>query len=102
MEASAKSTVCVIGAGGFLASWLVKLLLSGGRYAIRGTARDPVLIILGCNLILLPSNDFSFLDVEHNITYNTEKLQKLRSNCRPIEETIRESVQYYQALGILN
>ncbi|WVZ94796.1 hypothetical protein U9M48_040646 [Paspalum notatum var. saurae] len=42
MEAAAdRGTVCVTGAGGFLASWLVKLLLSTGRYAIRGTVRDP-------------------------------------------------------------
>uniref|UniRef100_A0A0A9R6Q2 Uncharacterized protein n=1 Tax=Arundo donax TaxID=35708 RepID=A0A0A9R6Q2_ARUDO len=43
MEAApaARSTVCVTGAGSFLASWLVKLLLSSGRYAVRGTARDP-------------------------------------------------------------
>lgn len=40
MEAE-RGTVCVTGAGGFLASWLVKLLLSTGRYAVRGTARDP-------------------------------------------------------------
>jgi nucleoside-diphosphate-sugar epimerase len=32
-------TVCVTGAGGFVASWLVKLLLSTGRYAVRGTVR---------------------------------------------------------------
>ncbi|WVZ94780.1 hypothetical protein U9M48_040638 [Paspalum notatum var. saurae] len=36
-----RATVCVTGAGGFLASWLVKLLLSTGRYAVRGTVRDP-------------------------------------------------------------
>ncbi|KAF8662443.1 hypothetical protein HU200_056029 [Digitaria exilis] len=47
MEAAAaaaaeeRSTVCVTGAGGFLASWLVKLLLSTGRYNVRGTVRDP-------------------------------------------------------------
>ncbi|CAL5003682.1 unnamed protein product [Urochloa decumbens] len=41
MEAPAGSTVCVTGAGGFVASWLVNLLLSGGRYAVRGTVRDP-------------------------------------------------------------
>ncbi|CAO2168236.1 unnamed protein product [Urochloa humidicola] len=45
MEAAApaaeeRSTVCVTGAGGFLASWLVKLLLSTLRYAVRGTVRD--------------------------------------------------------------
>ncbi|MQL98225.1 hypothetical protein Taro_030935 [Colocasia esculenta] len=32
--------VCVTGAGGFVASWLVKLLLSEG-YTVRGTVRDP-------------------------------------------------------------
>lgn len=40
MEAARKS-VCVTGAGGFIASWLVKLLLSRGHYAVRGTVRDP-------------------------------------------------------------
>jgi uncharacterized protein YbjT (DUF2867 family) len=40
MEAAGKS-VCVTGAGGFIASWLVKLLLSRGQYAVRGTVRDP-------------------------------------------------------------
>ena len=39
--AEERSTVCVTGAGGFVASWLVKLLLSTGRYAVRGTVRDP-------------------------------------------------------------
>ncbi|CAN6163429.1 unnamed protein product [Urochloa humidicola] len=34
-------TVCVTGAGGFIASWLVKLLLSRGDYVVHGTVRDP-------------------------------------------------------------
>ncbi|TVU43060.1 hypothetical protein EJB05_09496, partial [Eragrostis curvula] len=46
MEAARRSTVCATGAGGFLASWLVKLLLSTGRYAVRGTARDPGMFLL--------------------------------------------------------
>jgi nucleoside-diphosphate-sugar epimerase len=33
-------TVCVTGAGGFIASWLVKLLLEQG-YNVRGTVREP-------------------------------------------------------------
>ena len=32
--------VCVTGGGGFIASWLVKLLLSRG-YAVHATVRDP-------------------------------------------------------------
>ncbi|KAL0906319.1 hypothetical protein M5K25_024803 [Dendrobium thyrsiflorum] len=32
--------VCVTGAGGFIGSWLVKLLLSEG-YEVHGTVRDP-------------------------------------------------------------
>ncbi|XP_058220494.1 cinnamoyl-CoA reductase 1-like [Rhododendron vialii] len=35
-----KRTVCVTGAGGYVASWLVKLLLSNG-YSVHGTVRDP-------------------------------------------------------------
>nr|XP_018682240.1 PREDICTED: cinnamoyl-CoA reductase 1 isoform X2 [Musa acuminata subsp. malaccensis] len=33
-------TVCVTGAGGFIASWLVKLLLEKG-YTVKGTVRNP-------------------------------------------------------------
>ncbi|XP_027907444.1 cinnamoyl-CoA reductase 1-like isoform X1 [Vigna unguiculata] len=36
----AAKTVCVTGAGGFVASWLVKLLLSKG-YNVHGTVRQP-------------------------------------------------------------
>lgn len=32
--------VCVTGAGGYVGSWLVKILLSKG-YIVHGTARDP-------------------------------------------------------------
>uniref|UniRef100_A0A0E0LDM5 NAD-dependent epimerase/dehydratase domain-containing protein n=1 Tax=Oryza punctata TaxID=4537 RepID=A0A0E0LDM5_ORYPU len=39
--ATARQTVCVTGAGGFIASSHVKLLLSRGNYAVRGTVRDP-------------------------------------------------------------
>ncbi|OWM85991.1 hypothetical protein CDL15_Pgr012241 [Punica granatum] len=35
-----KKKVCVTGAGGFLASWIVKLFLSKG-YLVHGTMRDP-------------------------------------------------------------
>ncbi|KAM3192626.1 hypothetical protein ACQJBY_069688 [Aegilops geniculata] len=35
------AAVCVTGAGGFIASWLVRRLLSGGDYAVHGTVRDP-------------------------------------------------------------
>ncbi|PKI35764.1 cinnamoyl-CoA reductase 2-like [Punica granatum] len=35
-----KKRVCVTGAGGFVASWIVKLLLSKG-YVVHGTVRDP-------------------------------------------------------------
>uniref|UniRef100_A0ACD6A8E0 Uncharacterized protein n=1 Tax=Avena sativa TaxID=4498 RepID=A0ACD6A8E0_AVESA len=41
MDAAATKSVCVTGAGGFIASWLVKLLLSKGHYAVRGTVRNP-------------------------------------------------------------
>ena len=33
-------TVCVTGAGGYIGSWIVKLLLDKG-YAVRGTVRNP-------------------------------------------------------------
>ena len=42
-------TVCVTGASGFIASWLVKLLLERG-YTVRGTVRNP-----GTRVLLLGS-----------------------------------------------
>uniref|UniRef100_A0A0C9S476 cinnamoyl-CoA reductase n=1 Tax=Wollemia nobilis TaxID=56998 RepID=A0A0C9S476_9CONI len=39
-EAGLGQTVCVTGAGGFIASWLVKLLLERG-YTVKGTLRNP-------------------------------------------------------------
>ncbi|CAN6201084.1 unnamed protein product [Urochloa humidicola] len=35
------ATVCVTGAGGFIASWLVQRLLSTGRYVVHGAVRNP-------------------------------------------------------------
>ncbi|XP_052176744.1 cinnamoyl-CoA reductase 1-like [Diospyros lotus] len=40
MPSASGQTVCVTGAGGFIASWLVKLLLEKG-YTVRGTVRNP-------------------------------------------------------------
>ncbi|XP_037434974.1 cinnamoyl-CoA reductase 2-like [Triticum dicoccoides] len=39
MDGAKGETVCVTGAAGYIASWLVKLLLSRG-YTVRGTVRD--------------------------------------------------------------
>ena len=38
--AGTKETVCVTGATGFIATWLVKKLLEGG-YTVKATVRDP-------------------------------------------------------------
>ncbi|XP_017258650.1 cinnamoyl-CoA reductase 1 [Daucus carota subsp. sativus] len=40
MPSVAGQTVCVTGAGGFIASWMVKLLLEKG-YSVKGTVRNP-------------------------------------------------------------
>ncbi|KAH7547474.1 hypothetical protein FEM48_Zijuj01G0313900 [Ziziphus jujuba var. spinosa] len=40
MASVSGTTVCVTGAGGFIASWIVKLLLERG-YTVRGTVRNP-------------------------------------------------------------
>jgi GDP-D-mannose dehydratase len=45
MEGTERRRVCVTGAGGFAASWLVKLLLSEG-YVVHGTVRDPCQFLL--------------------------------------------------------
>lgn len=37
---SEEKVVCVTGASGFIASWIVKLLLQRG-YTVRATVRDP-------------------------------------------------------------
>jgi hypothetical protein len=40
--------------------------------------------------------------MDDNSIYSSEKLQKLGWTFRPIEETLRESVESYKAFGILN
>jgi cinnamoyl-CoA reductase len=45
LVSGAGQTVCVTGAGGFIASWLVKLLLEKG-YIVRGTLRNPGICML--------------------------------------------------------
>ncbi|TVU10321.1 hypothetical protein EJB05_43844, partial [Eragrostis curvula] len=52
-----RSSVCVTGAGGFIASWLVKLLLSRDSYAVRGTVRDP-------GMLLTPTSDIRLFIVQ--------------------------------------
>ena len=39
-----KGKVCVTGAGGYVASWVVKLLLSKG-YIVHGTVREPSILL---------------------------------------------------------
>lgn len=46
-----KGKVCVTGASGFLASWLVKRLLLEG-YEVIGTVRDPGFPIHLCFLVI--------------------------------------------------
>lgn len=43
-EMNNQRVVCVTGAGGFVASWLIKLLLSKG-YVVHGTVRNPGAIL---------------------------------------------------------
>ena len=47
MAGVAGETVCVTGAGGYIASWLVKLLLARG-YTVHGTVRDLGKCLLAC------------------------------------------------------
>ena len=49
-EAKKKKVVCVTGAGGFVASWIVKLLLQRG-YNVRGTLRDPGTFVVNHALV---------------------------------------------------
>jgi hypothetical protein len=53
-------------------------------------------------LILVAVDGCSFVEVEDNFTLSSEKLQKLGLTFRPIEETLRNSVESYRAFGILN
>jgi nucleoside-diphosphate-sugar epimerase len=45
MVTSNKGKVCVTGASGFIASWLIKQLLESG-YHVVGTVRDPGILLL--------------------------------------------------------
>lgn len=47
-----RGKVCVTGASGFIASWLVKRLLDSG-YHVRGTVRDPGALAFFVTLIFI-------------------------------------------------
>ncbi|OMO79579.1 NAD-dependent epimerase/dehydratase [Corchorus olitorius] len=47
MSSAAEKVVCMTGASGYIASWLVKLLLQRG-YTVKATVRDPKLMDEGC------------------------------------------------------
>lgn len=51
-------TVCVTGAGGFIASWLVQILLSRGCYVVHGTVRNPSKLLISSDLIRSPPDRF--------------------------------------------
>ncbi|KAK9129125.1 hypothetical protein Sjap_009612 [Stephania japonica] len=89
-KASFKSTVCVTGASGYLASWLVKRLLLSG-YQVIGTVRDPgslsflELIIFTCQLNYTKSLliDLFFLSyvlwpIFRSMTDETDNHEKLK------------------------
>jgi hypothetical protein len=44
----------------------------------------------------------SFTEVEDNMIFSPEKLQKLGWTFRPLEKTLRDSVESYRASGVLN
>ncbi|KAE9453562.1 hypothetical protein C3L33_14530, partial [Rhododendron williamsianum] len=55
MPSVSGQTVCVTGAGGFIASWMVKLLLQKG-YTVRGTVRNPGKIVFPQTCFYDPKN----------------------------------------------
>ena len=57
-EGRKAKTVCVTGAVGFVASWLVRRLLSTGDYTVHGTVCDP-------GKILDAASDFSLVSINH-------------------------------------
>jgi len=44
----------------------------------------------------------NFVEAQENSVFSFEKLQKLGWTFRPIEETLRDSVESYKAFGLLN
>ncbi|KAM0918968.1 hypothetical protein ACQ4PT_008406 [Festuca glaucescens] len=75
-EGRKAKTVCVTGAGGFVASWLVKRLLSTGDYTVHGTVRDPsdpknghltALDVAGERLRLFKADVLDYASVAHAV-----------------------------------
>lgn len=50
-EKEEKERVCITGAGGYIASWVVKLLLSKG-FIVHGTVREPCDLLLSLPLLI--------------------------------------------------
>ncbi|GJM98405.1 hypothetical protein PR202_ga15416 [Eleusine coracana subsp. coracana] len=129
--------VCVTGAGGFIASWLVKLLLSRG-YAVHATVRNPggpetinnkfwplvdVRDVVDamflayqkaessgryiCALDQMDIKDLVVLmksmmaDVDYKVETTSGKLKSLGWKPRKLEETLADSIEYFEKAGLL-
>lgn len=55
----AMKTVCVTGASGYVASWLVKFLLHRG-YTVKASVRDPGLLLPLSNYLLFIISQFNY------------------------------------------
>nr|XP_034601195.1 uncharacterized protein LOC117861761 [Setaria viridis] len=68
-------TVCVIGARGFITSWLVKLVLEKG-YTVRGTVRNPCLWSTNWD-VLGPRTTKELLDIAANFASGEEVVRAI-------------------------
>ncbi|GFY86330.1 NAD(P)-binding Rossmann-fold superfamily protein [Actinidia rufa] len=74
---AAKGKVCVTGAGGYVASWLVKILLSNG-YTVHGTVRDPHSLLVYSSSVFFP---MSLQDIMRKNAH-LKKLDKASENLK--------------------
>ncbi|KAK6232413.1 hypothetical protein SCA6_002486, partial [Theobroma cacao] len=88
-------TVCVTGAGGFIASWIIKLLLEKG-YTVKGTVRNPGEMVVGPRKTLFmneistgldSSTTFQIVEYVHNFVHLMEGTVLMVLDLQPAPET---------------
>lgn len=96
--ASPPQRVCVTGGGGFIASWLVKLLLSRG-YSVHATLRDPGMPFRTTSYFVAVHKSWWLMDEDDDFSDDPKNAHLMKLDGAPENLTLfKADVLHYDSL----